>query len=117
MHVHQFQVGKQRFRSRIWSRVQASSRVQSPSPMCLLSHLGCLLIGALNISFSLSPMQRQVTELLRNQLIEPSVSPYGAPLLFVLKKGGDLRMRMVIDYCTLNKLTVKIAVLKGYLVL
>ena len=32
------------------------------------------------------------------------VSPFGAPILFVLKKGGDLRM--VIDYRALNKLTV-----------
>ena len=29
-------------------------------------------------------VKRQVTELLHKQLIEPSVSPYGAPLLFVL---------------------------------
>ena len=50
-------------------------------------------------------VKRQVTELMQKQLIEPSVSPYGAPLLFVLKKGGDLRM--VIDYRALNKLTVK----------
>ena len=50
-------------------------------------------------------VKRQVTELLQKQLIEPSVSPYGAPILFVLKKGGALRM--VIDYRALNKLTVK----------
>ena len=50
-------------------------------------------------------VKRQVTELLQKQLIEPSVSPYGAPLLFVLKKGGELRM--VIDYRALNKLTIK----------
>ena len=46
-----------------------------------------------------------MTELLQKQLIEPSVSPYGAPLLFVLKKGGELRM--VIDYRASNKLTIK----------
>ncbi len=50
-------------------------------------------------------VKRQVTELLQKQLIEPSVSPYGAPLLFVLKMGGELRM--VIDYRALNKLTIK----------
>ncbi len=50
-------------------------------------------------------VKRQVTELLQKQLIEPYVSPYGAPLLFVLKKGG--RLRMVIDYRALNKLTIK----------
>jgi len=57
--------------------------------------------------YRLSPseVKRQVIELLQKQLIEPSVSPYGAPILFVLKKGGALRM--VIDYRALNKLTVK----------
>ena len=53
----------------------------------------------------LAEVKRQVTELLQKQLIEPSVSPYGAPLLFVLGKGGELRM--VIDYRALNKLTDK----------
>ena len=53
----------------------------------------------------LQEVKRQVTELLQKQLIEPSVSPFGAPLLFVLKKGGDLRM--VIDYRAWNKLTIK----------
>ncbi len=50
-------------------------------------------------------VKRQVTELLQKQLIERSVSPYGGPLLFVLQKGGELRM--VIDYRALNKLTIK----------
>ena len=54
-------------------------------------------------------VKRQATELLQKQLIEPSVSPCGAPLLFVLKKGGELCM--VIDYRALNKLTVKIDIL------
>ena len=53
----------------------------------------------------LQEVKRQVTELLQKQLVEPSVSPFGAPILFVLKKGGDLRM--VIDYRALNKLTIK----------
>ena len=35
-------------------------------------------------------VKRQVTELLQKQLIEPSVSPFGAPILFVLKKTGEL---------------------------
>ena len=50
-------------------------------------------------------VKHQVTELLQKQLIEPSVGPYGAPLLFVLKKGGELRM--VIDYRALHKLTIR----------
>nr|GFB31357.1 reverse transcriptase domain-containing protein [Tanacetum cinerariifolium] len=37
--------------------------------------------------------------------IRPSSSPWGAPVLFVKKKGGSFRM--CIDYQELNKLTIK----------
>ena len=47
----------------------------------------------------------QVADLLAKGLIEPSVSPYGAPVLFVQKKDGSLRM--CIDYRALNKVTVR----------
>jgi len=50
-------------------------------------------------------VEGQVKELLKHGLIEPSSSPYGAPVLFVGKKDGSLRM--CIDYRALNKITVK----------
>ena len=50
-------------------------------------------------------MERQVTEGLRWGIIEPSTSPYGAPCLFVTEKDGSLHM--CVDYCALNKMTVK----------
>ncbi|GBG93288.1 hypothetical protein CBR_g63145 [Chara braunii] len=44
-------------------------------------------------------------ELTEKGWIRPSTSPYGAPVLFVPKKGGPLRM--CIDYRGLNAITVK----------
>jgi hypothetical protein len=51
----------------------------------------------------LEEVEGQVKELLRDGLIEPSSSPYGAPVLFVGKKDGSLSM--CIDYRALNKIT------------
>ena len=53
----------------------------------------------------LKEVQATVTDLLSKGLIEPSSSPYGAPILFVGKNDGSLRM--CVDYRALNKLTVK----------
>lgn len=50
-------------------------------------------------------MERQIKDLLERGFIVPSTSPYGAPIIFVKKKDGSLRM--CIDYRALNKITVK----------
>ena len=50
-------------------------------------------------------VKRQVAESLRQQIIEPSSSPYGAPVLFVRKKDDSLCM--CVDFRALNKITVK----------
>ena len=50
-------------------------------------------------------VQKQVTDLLNRGLIRPSTSPFGSPVLFVKKKDGS--WRMVIDYRSLNKITIK----------
>ena len=61
-------------------------------------------------AYRLSPkekeeVRRQVSELLKRGLIKPSHSPYGAPVLFVQKKDGSLRM--CVDYRAVNKVTKK----------
>ncbi|KAI3813749.1 hypothetical protein L1987_18481 [Smallanthus sonchifolius] len=50
-------------------------------------------------------LMSQLEELTEKGFIRPSISPWGAPVLFVKKK--DDSMRMCIDYRELNKRTVK----------
>jgi hypothetical protein len=61
-------------------------------------------------TYRLSPVEHakvksKLTDLLEKNSVEPSTSPYGAPILFVGKKDGSLRI--VQDYRYLNKITIK----------
>jgi hypothetical protein len=53
----------------------------------------------------LNELQMKVEEIMKKGYICPSVSPWGAPVLFVRKKDGTLRH--CIDFGKLNKVTVK----------
>jgi hypothetical protein len=53
----------------------------------------------------LCELQMQLKELLDLGLIRPSVSPWGAPVIFVNNKDGSLQL--CIDYRDLNRATVK----------
>jgi Reverse transcriptase (RNA-dependent DNA polymerase) len=61
-------------------------------------------------AFRVSPaemdeLKKQLSLLIENGLIRPSVSPWSAPVLFAPKK--DAGLRMCLDYRALNKLTIK----------
>ena len=57
-------------------------------------------------SLELDELQRQLEDLLSHGFIEPSSSPYGAPVFFSKKADGSLRM--VCDWRSLNKITIKV---------
>ena len=53
----------------------------------------------------LQEVRRQLTDYIDKGWVRPSSSPFGAPILFVRKKTGELRM--CVDYRELNKITKK----------
>ena len=53
----------------------------------------------------LEAIKKQLAEYTERGFIRPSSSPYGAPVLFVKKKDGSLRM--CTDYRALNKITIR----------
>jgi len=52
----------------------------------------------------LRKLKEQLQELFDRGFILPSVSPWGAPVLFMKKK--DRSMRLCINYCELNRVTI-----------
>ena len=56
-------------------------------------------------SAELRELKEHLQELLDKGFIRPSTSPWGAPVLFVNKKDGTIRL--CIDYRELSKVTVK----------
>ncbi|XP_057532976.1 uncharacterized protein LOC130810869 [Amaranthus tricolor] len=57
------------------------------------------------IDLEMEELKSQLDELLDKGYIRPSVSPWGAPVLFVRKKDGTLRLCS--NYRELNKVTIK----------
>ncbi|KAG8486037.1 hypothetical protein CXB51_019343 [Gossypium anomalum] len=53
----------------------------------------------------LKELKSQLQELTDKGFVRPSFSPWGAPVLFVKKKDGS--MRLCVDYRQLNKVTIK----------
>jgi hypothetical protein len=53
----------------------------------------------------LAELKEHIKELLEKEFIYPSSSPWGAPMIFVLKKDGTQWLCM--DYHALNEVTIK----------
>ena len=53
----------------------------------------------------LKELKVQMEEMVNKGFVRPSMSPLGAPVLFVNKKDGS--MRLCIDYRELNKVTIR----------
>ena len=72
-----------------------------------------LILGTKTISIppyrmapaELKELKAQLEELLSKGFIRPNTSPWGAPVLFVKKKDGSLRL--CIDYRQLNRVTIR----------
>ena len=83
---------------------------KEPPPRSTKHHIR-LLAGAAPVKrrpYPLPPkkleaMRDQIKELAQHGWIEPSVSPWGAPILFVPKKSGELRL--CVDFRDLNAVT------------
>ncbi|XP_057989135.1 uncharacterized protein LOC131172203 [Hevea brasiliensis] len=55
--------------------------------------------------FQKADIEKLVSEMLANDVIQPSTSPYSSPMLWVKKKDGT--WRFCVDYRKLNDLTIK----------
>ena len=93
--------------------IQTNELPEELSPVREVDHKIELMLGAepqnkapyrLNQN-ELVELKRQLTELLARGYVRPRKSPCDTPVLFVSKKGGQ--MRMCINYRALNRITVK----------
>ena len=57
------------------------------------------------VPMELKELKTQLQDLVDKGFIRPSVSPWGAPVLFIKRKNGTLRL--CIDYRQINKVTIK----------
>lgn len=91
--------------------LQNQSVIASPSPSDIeltisLKHDQPISYRPRRLSFSNKEKLREILDnLLKENIIRPSNSPYANPIVLVHKKNGELRL--CIDYRELNKITIK----------
>src|ERR1700722_5161724 len=93
-------------RLRLWQKNRLTSPASPKNTMTL--PMCSAKLKPTNYSLSkteLEALREFLDENIANKFIRPTRSPYGAPILFVKKKGGALRL--CVDFRGLNKLTKK----------
>ncbi|KAL0437737.1 UNVERIFIED_CONTAM: Transposon Ty3-G Gag-Pol polyprotein [Sesamum radiatum] len=88
------------------ARIYNMTREEALASNDVISGVAPIFIATYRMApVELQELKKQVEELLDKEFIRPSTSPWGAPLLFMKKKDGS--MRLCVDYHQLNRVTVK----------
>lgn len=86
----------------IKSQKKTHTMISQDCGSCFRNISAFLNIGTLT---SKRQIEKQVEEMLRSEVIQPSTCPYASPVLLVKKKDGI--WRFCIDFKRLNDLTIK----------
>lgn len=96
----------QRFAGRFSSDITKLGKCNVATMSLNLTSIEPINLKPYRIPFAQRPLVRTIIDdLLANDIVRPSVSPYASPIVLVGKKDGT--QRMCVDYCQLNKITVR----------
>ena len=78
---------------------------QNSSYSCSTRCIAALRASRVGLRYTGLTLVLLLDSILQNEFIQPSKSPYGAPVFFIKKKDGSFRL--VCDWRQLNKITIK----------